>query len=84
MPTEPAPRIRAGAIAWGVIVSTLALVTLLLVLDLGRRDAFGYWLRSLDGPDYGILAVLALGGLLLLLGLLGVIRRLQRRGTERT
>lgn len=73
------PRIRSGAIAWGLIVCGIAVAVLLVVSDGASRTAFASWLGALTPGGYLLIAVLALGGLILLWGLLGLIRRAQRR-----
>lgn len=77
------PRIRAGAIAWGLIVSVAAVSVLAIVLRPGAREAFLAWMLDRTPVDLGIGAVLVLGGLVLLLALLRLIRRAQRRSADR-
>lgn len=74
----PSPRVRWGAIAWGVILTSTAIGTLLVVGSPGRRAAFSNWLAEVTPATVALLATLFVGGLLLLLGLLAVIRRVQR------
>lgn len=73
------PRIRFGAIAWGLIVCAIAGTVLTVIGTPDARTAFAAWLGSLTPGGYVLIGVLVLGGLILLWGLLGLIRRLQRR-----
>ncbi|GAA3736485.1 hypothetical protein GCM10022239_10420 [Leifsonia bigeumensis] len=77
------PRIRFGAIAWGLIVCAIAGAVLTVIGTPGARSAFASWLGSLTPGGYVLIGVLVLGGLILLWGLLGVIRRLQRQRSSR-
>jgi hypothetical protein len=74
------PRIRFGAIAWGLLVCGIAGTVLTVIGTPDARTAFASWLGALTPGGYVLIGVLVLGGLILLWGLLGVIRRLQRRG----
>ncbi len=73
------PRIRWGAIVWGLIVGTIAVVTLAITRTTEGREGFVLWLTRLTPGGIWLIVVLAVGGILLLLGLLSAIRRLQRR-----
>jgi hypothetical protein len=75
----PRPRIRFGAIAWGLIVCALAATVFWISTDDGRRDAFGTWVTGLTPGTFGLLVMLVLGALLLLWGGLAAIRRSQER-----
>jgi hypothetical protein len=77
-PAQVRPRIRFGAIAWGMIVCTTALWVLIMILTPGARAEFAGWLLTLTPAGLSIIAVLVTGGLVLLLGLLGLARRAQR------
>ena len=79
----PRPRIRFGAIAWGLIVCALAATTLWISTDESRRIAFGDWISGLTPGTSGLIMLLILGILLLLWGGLAAIRRSQERGTPR-
>jgi hypothetical protein len=82
-PTLPRPRIRFGAIAWGMFLCVTAATTLWISTDAARRVAFGNWLSELTPGTVGLLATLILGALLLILGALAAIRRSQERGRVR-
>jgi hypothetical protein len=79
----PRPRIRFGAIVWGLIVCAAAATTFLIATDDSRRAAFGTWVTSLTPGTLGLLLMLVLGALLLLWGGLAAIRRSQERGAPR-
>ena len=79
---EPAarkPRVRSGAIAWGVIVIGIAVSVLVTVGSPTSRRDFAEWLGDLTTGSVAIIGVLALGVLILLLAGLALIRRAQRR-----
>lgn len=73
------PRIRAGAIAWGLIVIAAAVGLLTIAIDPNRRDAVITWVMNLTPGNAIVVGVLVLGGFLLLMGLLAGIRKAQRR-----
>ena len=78
----PRPRIRFGAIVWGLIVCTIAATVFWIASDDRRRDEFGGWITGLTPGTMTLLAMLILGGLLLLWGGLAAIRRSQERGAS--
>ena len=82
-PAAPRPRIRVGAIVWGMIVCITAATTLIVVSSQQHRAAFGDWLGELTPDSVGILVLVAAGILLLLLGLVSLIRQAQRRTESR-
>lgn len=75
---SPRPRIRWGAIVWGLIVSSVAIITLAVIRTGAGRESFALWLTGLTPGGIWLIAVLVLGSILLLLGLLSALRRLQR------
>lgn len=77
----PRPRIRFGAIVWGLIVCVLAATVFWISTDESRREAFGNWISSLTPGTSGLIVMLILGTLLLIWGGLAAIRRSQERGT---
>lgn len=79
--TTPAPRphVRAGSIAWGIIVIATASLVLWVVSDTGRRDAAIDWVIGLTPATATLVGVLTIGGILVIAGVLAGIRRLQRR-----
>ncbi len=75
------PRTRWGAIVWGAIVAVVATVTLIVIGSPGRRLAVANWLADLTPGTVWIFAVLVVGVIILVLALLALVRRAQRRRT---
>ncbi|WP_233279130.1 hypothetical protein [Microterricola pindariensis] len=73
------PRIRWAAIVWGLLFAAIAAGTLLTLLSPERRDAFAAWAVSLSPTTVTLYGLLAVGALVLVLGLVGLLRRAQRR-----
>lgn len=73
------PRIRSGAIAWGLIVCVLSAFVLAVISHPGRRAEFVDWAVNLGPGGQGLALLLSLGCLILLLALLSLIRNAQRR-----
>ncbi|MET4781072.1 hypothetical protein [Glaciihabitans sp. UYNi722] len=69
------PRIRWGAIAWGLIAIAIAVTVMVIVGSADNRLAFVAWMSRLTPASFGLLAAFVVGGLVLLLGLLAVLRR---------
>lgn len=78
-PTAARPHVRAGAIAWGLIVITTASLLLWVVSEPARRDAATDWVLALTPGNAALVGVLVIGSILVLAGVLAGIRRLQRR-----
>lgn len=77
--TDPRPHVRAGSIAWGLIVIVAASLVLWVAYDPAQREAITDWALSLTAGGLVLVGVLVLGGILLLAGVLAAIRRAQRR-----
>jgi hypothetical protein len=77
--TVPRPQVRAGSIAWGLIVIAAASATVWVAFDPDRRSAVTDWVLSLNAGGFILVGVLVLGGILLLAGILAAIGRAQRR-----
>ena len=73
------PRVRSGAIAWGLLVIGIAISVLVTVSSPASRRNFAEWLGDATPGGIAIIAVLALGAVILLLAALALIRRAQRR-----
>ncbi|QTX03691.1 hypothetical protein [Agromyces archimandritae] len=83
-PAAPAgPRIRWAAILWGTVFAVIAAVSLAVLLDAPRRIAFAEWIGALSPGLATLYGVLILGGIVLLVGLLGLIRGAERRFAAR-
>lgn len=72
------PRIRWGGIVWGLFFSALGFAGLWIVGSPERREAAGVWLEHLTVPTIVGSSVLALGVILLVAGLVGLLRRAQK------
>jgi hypothetical protein len=79
----PRPRIRAGAIVWGVLLAAIAGLTIWILTDPVREEAFTGWFANLPEGAAGLLLLLVVGALLLLWGALAAVRRAQERETPR-
>ena len=76
---DPRPRIRAAAIVWGLITMATGGVVVAIATDGERREWIVRWIAGLTPGDGVLLAVLVLGGILVLAGALAAIRGAQRR-----
>jgi hypothetical protein len=72
---HPRPTVRWGALVWSLLFGALAGTALWLMLDADRREATGDWLATLSPLAAGLYAVVALGIILALFGIVGLIRR---------
>ena len=80
--TVTRPRIRSGAIAWGLIVCAIAGTVLATVNSREARDGFLDWIGEMPPGGLAVVGLLALGVLILLLSGLAMIRRAQSRAGE--
>jgi hypothetical protein len=78
-PVAPKPRIRSGAIVWGVLVSAAAVFLLTIVTSPTNAAAFSAWTGSLGWGGVILVAAIALGAFILIMALLSAIRNAQRR-----
>ncbi|MFE6736332.1 hypothetical protein [Microbacterium sp. NPDC057650] len=74
-----APRTRWAAIVWGLFFAGLAFAGIWLLSDSQRRDGVTDWLAGLAPATIVAVSLLAVGVLVLVAGLAGLLRRLQRR-----
>ncbi|REJ07904.1 hypothetical protein DY023_02475 [Microbacterium bovistercoris] len=74
-----APRTRWAAIVWGLFFAGLAFGGIWLLSDPQRRDSVTDWLAGLAPATIIAVSLLAVGVLVLVAGLAGLLRRLQRR-----
>ena len=79
-PDAARPRVRIGAVVWGLVVSVFAALMISVVLDPVRSAEIATWLGQVSGATIGLIALISLGALLLLLGLVSLLRHAQRRG----
>jgi multisubunit Na+/H+ antiporter MnhG subunit len=73
------PRTRWAGIVWGAFFATVAALALWILPDESRRTSAVEWASSLDATTGVAMGVLAVGVVLLVAGLSGVLRRAQRR-----
>ncbi|KRA25798.1 hypothetical protein ASD65_16225 [Microbacterium sp. Root61] len=74
----PRPRIRWAAVIWGIVLGAIAAGAFWIVIDPDRGAAVGDWLTSLTALSTVSYSILAIGGLALVTGLVGLARRAQR------
>jgi hypothetical protein len=74
----PRPTVRWGAIVWSLLFAALAGTSLWLMLDPERREATGEWLATLSPLAAALYGLVALGVILALFGIVGLIRRGER------
>lgn len=75
----PHPRIRIGAIVWGLIVAAIGAGSLLVMTDPERRDAALAGVLQLDAGTAIVLLVLAAGAAIALIAAVSLLTRWQRR-----
>lgn len=73
--TGPRPRIRSGAIVWGLAQAAVAILLLLIAADPGLRSAVVDGVLSLEPAGVAAIAIAALGTIALLIGLVRVLDR---------
>ncbi|MEZ3161720.1 hypothetical protein AB1K54_14430 [Microbacterium sp. BWT-B31] len=78
----PRPRTRWAAIVWGLVLAGAAASVLFVASSPARRDGFANWMLTLSPAAIVAYVLLAIGGLVLVAGVVGLIRRVQR-GLER-
>ncbi|MDR2998423.1 MAG: hypothetical protein LBU78_09915 [Microbacterium sp.] len=82
-PAAPvAPRTRWAAIVWGLFFAGLAFAGIWMLSDSQRRDGVTDWLAGLAPATIVAVSLLAVGVLVLIAGLAGLLRRLQRRASH--
>jgi hypothetical protein len=74
------PRVRAGAIVWGLLVVAFAAAVIAVSATPDARKAFDAWQASLTPATWAIIGVVALGVVVLLIAGASAIRSAQRRG----
>jgi hypothetical protein len=77
-PRPPRPRLRLGAIVWGLIVTATAAVALSLASARESRAGVAEWLGGLTVGAIGLILLLAAGSVVLLISLVTVTRRALR------
>lgn len=83
-PAAPTPpRTRWAAIIWGLVFAAIAVSMIGLLVDDRRSDAVADWILSLTPASITAMVLLALGGIVLICGAIGLIRRVQHRSASR-
>jgi hypothetical protein len=82
-PRLPRPRIRTGAIVWGLIVTAVGVGALVLLINPWLREALLDSLLALTPLGLGLALLAALGLLILVIALVVLIRRAQQRSELR-
>lgn len=77
------PRTRWAAIVWGLLFAVIAAGTLAVVLAPERRLELAQWFTALEPAAFGLYAALAVGTIVLLASLVGLLRRAQRTLAQR-
>lgn len=80
--TPAKPRVRSGAIAWGLIVCATAILLLTVAGVPANAAAFGAWTASLTVASMVIIGVIVLGAFIVMMAVLSLIRRAQRRAAR--
>lgn len=78
-PPLPRPRLRWAAIVWGLVLAGVAASVLWIVVSPARRDGFVDWFAGLSPAAIAAYVLLVIGGFVLVAGVVGLIRRSQRR-----
>ena len=82
-PSAPRPRLRVGAIVWGLIVTVIAATSLYVATNPPVRADVADWIGGLTPVSLGLIAILALGAIVLVASLVSVVKRAQlRRGGQ--
>ena len=71
----PRPRMRFGALAWGLISVLVALETMMIAGSPNARAGFVAWWEQLGTGGVIVVIVLAIGAFILLQGILALLRR---------
>ncbi|GAA1767863.1 tetraspanin family protein [Agromyces humatus] len=76
--TVARPTIRWGALVWSLLFGATAAFTLWVLIDPARRLAVGEWLTTLNPLAAALYGLIAVGVILALFGVVGLIRRGER------
>lgn len=71
-------RTRWAGIVWGLVFAAIAWAGIWLASDADRVDELGAWLQSIDTATAVAYGLLGVGALVLVIGLVGLLRRAQR------
>lgn len=79
----PRPRIRTGAVVWGLIVTAVGVGALALLTSEERRQAVVDWVLSLTPFGFAIVGIAILGAFIMVIAIVVLIRGAQRSREER-
>ena len=80
--TLPRPRIRTGAVVWGLIVTAVGAGAFWLLSSPDRRQAALDWALSLTPFGFLIVGLALLGAVIFVIGVVVLVRDAQRRRTR--
>lgn len=72
------PTVRWGALVWALLFGMTAATTLWVLVDPARREVVGDWLITLSPLTATLTAVIIVGVVVALFGIVGLIRRGER------
>lgn len=75
----PRPRIRSGAVIWGLLLVATALLALWIATRPDGRDGLIGAVLALDGFGWTVVTVVVIGATVTLISLAAVIRHVQHR-----
>ncbi|HEY0246771.1 MAG TPA: hypothetical protein VGC45_00790 [Gryllotalpicola sp.] len=78
-PNRTTPRVRWAGVVWGLLFALAGGLALWTMTGAERRAGFSGWVLSLNDGGWVLLSALALGGLLLVIGLIAGLRAATRR-----
>jgi len=76
-PAATRPRTRWAGVVWGLVFAALAVTAIQLIASPERFDEAIEWLATLTPPAITAYALLTIGALVLIAGLVGLLRRAQ-------
>lgn len=79
-PVRTTPRIRWAGIVWGLVFVGTGWFALWTLLAEDRRAAFSNWILTMGDGGWAIVGAFAIGGLLVVLGLIAGLRAATRQG----
>lgn len=77
--TQPRPRTRWAGVVWGLVLAALAAAGLWVAATPRAVEEIGTWAQRVEPATLIAYGLLAVGGLILVTGLVGLARRTQKR-----
>lgn len=81
--TPPRPRLRWAGVVWGLVFAGLAAAGLWIVASDTRAESLSEWVARVDIGTGIAIGLLAIGGIILTTGLVGLLSRGQRAAARR-